>query len=58
MTIEKSSETERDQSTEGEPPTPSRAMDELIKDEEQNGKQRKTKRNKQGAGPKPTTLYY
>ena len=32
-------------------PTPSQATDALIGDEEQNGKQKKTKRKKQGVGP-------
>ena len=34
-------------------PTPSRAVDELIEEEEQKGKQKITKRKSQGAGPKP-----
>ena len=32
------------------PPTPSRAIDAII-DVEQNGKQKRTKRKKQGVGP-------
>ena len=34
--------------------TPSRATDALIGDEEKNGKQKRTKRKKQGAGPQPS----
>ena len=37
-------------------PTPSRATDALIGYAEQNGKQKRTKRKKQGAGPLPATL--
>ena len=37
-------------------PTPSQAIDALIGEEEQNGKQKRTKRKKQGAGPHPATL--
>ena len=35
-------------------PTPSRAFDALLGDEEQNGKQKRTKRKKPGAGPQPS----
>ena len=35
-------------------PTPSRAIDALTGEEEQNGKQKRTKRKKQGAGPQPS----
>ena len=38
------------------PPTPLRTTDELIDDEEQNEKQKRTKRQKQGEGPNPATL--
>ena len=38
----------------GKHPTPSRAIDALIGDEEQNGKQKKTKGKKQGVGPQPS----
>ena len=34
-------------------PTPSRAIDAIIGDEEQNGKQKRPKRKKQGTGPQP-----
>ena len=37
-------------------PTPSWATDELIGDEKQNGKQKITKRKKQGAGNQPSYL--
>ena len=35
-------------------PTPSRVIDALIGDEEQNRKQKRTKGKKQGAGPQPS----
>ena len=35
-------------------PTPSQAIDALIGEEEQNGKQKRAKRKKQGAGPQPS----
>ena len=35
-------------------PTPSQATDALIGDEEQNGKQKRTKRKKQGTGSQPS----
>ena len=48
---------ERDRGTEGETPTPSRAIDAFIGNEEHNGEQKKEKkRKKQGPGPNPATL--
>ena len=37
-------------------PTPSHATDVLTGDDEQNGKQKRTKRKKQGVVPNPATL--
>ena len=53
-TSEKSEEKERDRGTEGEIPKPIRATDALIREEEQNGKQKRTKRKKQGPGLQPS----
>ena len=36
-------------------PTPSQATDALTGDEEQNGKQKRTKRKKLGVGPQPSS---
>ena len=45
-------EKERNRGTEGETSTPT--DDALIGDEDQNGKQKKTKIQKQGTGPQPS----
>ena len=50
-TSEKSEEKERDRGTEGETPNPIPAIDELIGNEEQNVKQKRTKREKQSCSP-------
>ena len=46
---------ESDRGQKAKPPTPTQAIDALIGDEEQNGKQKKVKkRKKQGTGPQPS----
>ena len=54
---EKGEGKERDRGTKGETPTtPSRESDTLMGEEEQNEKQKGTKRKKQGEGPQPSYL--
>ena len=55
-TRRKSEEKERDRGTEGETPNPIPAIDVLIWEEGQNGKQKITKRKKQEAGLQPSYL--
>ena len=40
----------------GKPSTPTQAIDALIGEEEQNGKQKEEQKKKQGAGPQPSCL--
>ena len=51
-------EKERNQGTERKHPTKSQANDALIGDEEQNGKQKRTKERNREWGPNPATMDY
>ena len=47
---------EREQGTEGETSYPSQVIDELIGEKEQNVKEKRAKRKRQGVVPNPATL--